>query len=210
MRRVAEWLGAGTMSLYTHVPGKAELIDLMFDAAYGRLYDSVETPSQQPGDWRDALRFIAQRNWDLYRSHPWMLQIATGRPSLGPQVSLKYEAELRPLDNLGLSDLEMDATLTLVLTHVEGAARAQALLERTERDTGMTDAEWWVTQAPVLEKVVDESRFPVASRVGLAAGQAYQAASSPTHLFTFGLERIIAGIADLIARKNIQPDGLQI
>jgi AcrR family transcriptional regulator len=202
MRRVAERLGAGTMSLYTHVPSKTELIDLMFDAAYGQLYDSVETPSQQPGDWRDALRFIARQNWDLYRRHPWMLQITTGRPALGPHASLKYEAELRPLDNLGLSDLEMDATLTLVLTHVEGTARAQAAVDRTQRETGMTDAEWWVTQAPALEKVVDNTLFPVASRVGQAAGEAYQAASSPTHVFTFGLERILAGIAELIARHK--------
>lgn len=201
MRRVAERLGAGAMSLYTHVPSKSELIDLMFDTAYGELYASVETPSQQPGDWRDALRFIAQQNWDLYRRHPWLLDIPTGRPALGPHASRKYEAELRPLDNIGLTDLEMDAALTLVLTHVEGTARAQAVLERTQRETGLTDAEWWVTQAPALEKVVDESLFPVASRVGLAAGEAYQAASSPTHLFTFGLERILAGIAELIARK---------
>ncbi|HEX9921806.1 MAG TPA: TetR/AcrR family transcriptional regulator, partial [Anaerolineae bacterium] len=63
MRNVAERLGVGTMSLYTHIPGKAELIDLMLDTAYGELYISVEEPSQQPGGWRAALRFIARRNW---------------------------------------------------------------------------------------------------------------------------------------------------
>jgi hypothetical protein len=191
------------MSLYTHVPGKTELIDLMLDTAYGQLYDSVESPSQQPGDWRDALRFIARQNWDLYRRHPWMLQITTGRPGLGPHAALKYEAELRPLDNLGLSDVEMDAALTLLLTHVEGCARAQALLERTQHDTGMTDAEWWVIHAPLLDKIIDPTLFPVATRVGTSAGQAYQGASSPEHAFTFGLDRILAGISELISGKNI-------
>ena len=33
MRKVAERLGVGTMSLYTYVPGKAELLDLMLDAS---------------------------------------------------------------------------------------------------------------------------------------------------------------------------------
>src|SRR5512133_1511266 len=66
MRSVAERLSAGTMSLYTHVPGKSELIDLMLDTVYGEAYKQVEEPMQQPGDWRDAVRFIAQRNWDLY------------------------------------------------------------------------------------------------------------------------------------------------
>ena len=35
MRNVAEKVGAGTMSLYTHVPGKSELIELMVDTSYG-------------------------------------------------------------------------------------------------------------------------------------------------------------------------------
>lgn len=204
MRNVAEQLGVGTMSLYTHVPGKSELIDLMLDTAYGQLYEGVEEPSQQPGGWRTALRFIAQRNWELYRRHPWMLQITTGRPVLGPRASLKYEAELRPLDKLGLSDVEMDATLTLILSHVEGCARAQASLEQTQRDTGLTDAEWWVIHAPLLDKIIDPTLFPVATRVGTSAGQAYQGASSPEYAFSFGMERILAGISELVSGKNIE------
>src|ERR1700693_4240524 len=34
MRRVAKALGVVPMTLYTYVPGKAELLDLMLDAAY--------------------------------------------------------------------------------------------------------------------------------------------------------------------------------
>jgi AcrR family transcriptional regulator len=202
MRSVAERLSVGTMSLYTHVPNKTDLIELMIDTVYGELYESVESPSQQPGDWRGALRFIAKQNWDLYRKHPWMLQITTARPVLGPYASLKYEAELRPLDTLGLSDVEMDAVLNLILTHAEGCARAQANLERVQRDTGMTDAEWWVIQAPLLDKIIDPTRFPVGARVGTAVGQAYQGASNPQYAFTFGLERILAGIAELIRHSQ--------
>jgi AcrR family transcriptional regulator len=202
MRNVAERLGVGVMSLYTYVPGKLELIDLMLDTAYSELYERVEEPSQQPGDWRDALCFIAQRNWELYRRHAWMLQVTTGRPILGPHEAIKYEAELRPLDGLGLSDVEMDAALTLILTHVEGCARAQATRQHTQDDTGMTDAEWWVTHEPLLDKLIDPALFPVATRVGTSAGQEYQAASSPEHVFTFGLERILDGISHLLAQKS--------
>jgi AcrR family transcriptional regulator len=202
MRKVAERLGIGTMSLYTHVPSKTDLIDLMVDTAYEQLYASVESPSQQPGDWRDALYFIAKHNWDLYRKHPWLLHVATGRSVLGPHAALKYEAELRPVDQLGLSDVEMDAVLALVLTHVEGIARAQATRDQTQRNTAMTDEEWWVARAPLLDKLIDPARFPVATRVGTAAGQEYQSASSPEFAFTFGLERILDGVADLIASKK--------
>ncbi|MFI7537452.1 TetR/AcrR family transcriptional regulator [Streptosporangium sp. NPDC049376] len=202
MRQVAERLRVGTMSLYTHVPGKTELVDLMVDTAYGRLYDDVDAPSAQPGGWRGALRFVAARNWDLYLRHPWMLQVTGGRPALGPNAVLKYEAELRPLDGIGLTDLEMDAVLTLVLTHVEGTARTRASLEEARRDSGLTDDEWWVANAPLLDKVADESRFPVASRVGQAAGQEYDAPADPEVALTFGLDRILDGVATLITGRE--------
>jgi hypothetical protein len=96
----------------------------------------------------------------------------------------------------------MDAVLALILTHVEGIARAQITRDRTQQDTGMTDEEWWVARAPLMDKLIDPTRFPVATRVGLAAGQEYQSASSPEFAFTFGLERILAGIAELISAKN--------
>ena len=68
MRMVAEQLKVGTMSLYTHVPGKGELTDLMFDSVYGDLYADVDEPARQSGGWRGALEFIAQRNWDVLTS----------------------------------------------------------------------------------------------------------------------------------------------
>src|SRR5437773_1247810 len=37
MRRVAQSLGAGTMTLYRYVASKEDLLDLIFDAAYGEL-----------------------------------------------------------------------------------------------------------------------------------------------------------------------------
>lgn len=202
MRRVAERLKVGTMSLYTHVPGKPELVELMIDTAYGELYDRVDGPASQPGGWRGGLEDVAGRNWSLYETHPWLLEAASGRPVLGPNASLKYEAELRPLEGIGLSDVEMDAVLTLVLTHVEGTARLALNQTQVQRETGVTDAEWWVVNGPLLERVMDATRFPVAARVGRAAGQAYGAAFSPVHALRFGLERILDGVAELISSRT--------
>ncbi len=202
MRQVADRLSVGTMSLYTHVPGKAELVELMVDTAYGQLYDNVDAPSSRPGGWREALEFVAARNWELYRRHPWMLHVVGARPVLGPNASLKYEAELRSLEGAGLSDVEMDSVLTLILTHVEGTARIQANMAQVQRDTGMTDAEWWTVNAPLLDKVMDAARFPVSSRVGQAAGREYDAYADPERALAFGLERILDGVAVLIARRG--------
>ncbi|WP_394822051.1 TetR/AcrR family transcriptional regulator [Pendulispora albinea] len=199
MRQVADVLEVGTMSLYTHVPGKGELTDLMIDTVCGELYEDVEAPSRQPG-WREALRFIALRNWETFQKHPWLLDIV-GRPVLGPNGSLKYEAELRPLEGLGLTDVEMDSVLSLILTHVEGAARVRANAARVQRESGMTDLEWWVATAPILEKIVDPGRFPLATRVGMSAGIAYQASSNPDAVH-FGLERILDGVALLITERQ--------
>src|SRR6476661_5122429 len=49
MRRVAERLGVGAMSLYRYVPSKAELLDLMVDAVYGER----PAPADADGGWRE-------------------------------------------------------------------------------------------------------------------------------------------------------------
>ncbi len=202
MRRVAERLRVGTKSIYTHVPGKADLVGLMVDSALGELYSDVDEPSRAAGGWRGGLMLVARSNWDLYQRHPWLLEVDGTRPVLGPHTTTKYETELRPLDGLGLTDVEMDSVLTLVLTHVQATARALVGVRRTTEDSGMTDLEWWSATAPLLERLIDGSRFPVASRVGQSAGAAFDAASDPVHAMGFGLECILDGVAALIARRS--------
>lgn len=202
MRRVAERLKVGTMSIYTHVPGKADLTELMVDSALGELYEDMDEPARAPGGWRGALMFVARSNWQLYQRHPWLLDLTGARPVLGPHTTRKYEAELRPLDGLGLSDVEMDSVLTLVLTHVEATARALAAVTRTRQESGMTDSQWWFAIAPLLEKLIDGRQFPVASRVGASAGQAFDAASDPVHSMAFGLEVILDGVGALISGRS--------
>jgi AcrR family transcriptional regulator len=207
MRRVADRLGVGAMSLYTHVPGREDLADLMVDQALEALYSSIEEPAASTGDWREGLRFVAERNWQLYQRHSWILDAQGVRAALGPHTSDKYEAELAVIDGVGLSDIAMDSVLTLVLTHVAGAARALARFDRTREESGMTDAQWWAATAPVLERVMDADRYPVSGRVGTAAASAHDAASDPVHEYEFGVERILDGVAALIAGGHGQAEG---
>lgn len=196
MRRVAERLGAGAMSLYTYVPGKAELIDVMLDTAYGEL-----TRSGSDGGWRATLELVARESWALYRRHPWLLQVATGRPPLGPNVTANYEFQLRAVDGLGLTDIEMDSVVTLIGGYVHGAARGAIEAAQAEQSTGMTDEQWWFAHAPILAQVMDGSRYPTAARVGTAAGEAYGAAFDPIHAFEFGLARVLDGLEVFINRR---------
>lgn len=198
MRRVAERLGVQAMSLYTYVPGKAELIDLMLDTVCAEL----EMPADVPGGWRARLTLVARSNWELYLRHPWMLQVATTRPPLGPNLLAKYDYELRAVDGIGLSDLEMDLIVQMVGDYVHGAVRGAVGATLVAQATGLSDQQWWERAAPVLEKVFDPARHPTATRVGAAAGEEYQAAADPARAFAFGLERLLDGVESLIERRT--------
>lgn len=198
MRRVAERLGITAMSLYTYIPGKAELLDLMIDAVCG------EMPRSRPASdrWRDRLETIAHDNRALYERHPWLATVSTARPPLGPGVTAKYDYELRALDGLGLDDVEMDSALAFLLGFVESCARAAADARATRRDTAMSDQEWWTAHQPLLAKVFDPAAYPLATRVGAAAGMAHNGAYNPDHAYAFGLRRVLDGLAALIDSRT--------
>jgi AcrR family transcriptional regulator len=76
MRRLADELGVATMTPYTHVESKDELIDLMRDMVAAEMI----LPEPIPEDWRAALSAIAHRTKDAFEAHPWSLDIASRRP----------------------------------------------------------------------------------------------------------------------------------
>jgi AcrR family transcriptional regulator len=192
MRRVAAGLGVVAMTLYTYVPGKAELLDLMLDSAYARM-GRADTGGQP---WRQRLAAIAAENRALFELHPWAAAVSTIRPPLGPGLIGKYEHELSALDGLGLDDVQMDAALTHLLAFVQAWAVAAA--DARENRRVLDEAQWWAAHAPVLQKVLDPDAYPLAVRVGAAAGDAHQAAYDPGHAYDFGLQVILDGLAALI------------
>jgi AcrR family transcriptional regulator len=201
-RRVAEAVGISTMSFYTHIPDKSVLIDLMLDAvATGP--EGVGLPAFDPGQWRNNLTLVATSYRDFYLRHPWALQVATHRPVLGPNTLRAYEIILSAVDGLGLDEVEMDMTVTLITSYVYGAVRDVARAAQVKQQTGMSDDQWWHTVAPFLE-TIDFSPYPVASRVGPVVGELY-GLGDPERAFRFGLERLLDGLEALIARKAGMP-----
>lgn len=198
MRRVAQVLDVAPMTLYTYVPGKAELLDLMLDAIYRRM-EHADTDGQP---WRSRVETVARDNRALFRRHPWAATVSTVRPPLGPGLMAKYERELRALDGIGLDDVEMDAALTFVLGFVRAAALAEAEARNARHDSGMSDAQWWEANEPLLARVLNEAAYPTAVRVGAAAGAAHGAAYSPDHAFEFGLQRVLDGLSALIDHRG--------
>ena len=74
MRRIAEEIGAGTMTLYHYVRTRADLMALVDDALMGE----VVVPGPLPSAWREALSLIARRTRDAFLRHPWALHALQG------------------------------------------------------------------------------------------------------------------------------------
>ncbi|MBB3676474.1 TetR/AcrR family transcriptional regulator [Modestobacter versicolor] len=195
MRRVATELGVGAMTLYGHVPGKGELVDLMLDSVLAELYPDEAAVTS--GSWRDRLTAVARANWDFFVRHPWALHLATGRPPLGPHLMRKYELELRAVDGFGLPEVQMDLLVTLVNGFVRGTVGGVQEKADAERATGITEDQWWAATEPYVARVFDAERFPTAARVGPVAGEEL-GAGDPARSFEFGLERLLDGIGALI------------
>ncbi|WP_433157319.1 TetR/AcrR family transcriptional regulator [Kribbella sp. CA-247076] len=197
MRRVADELGVGAMTLYRYVPGKGELLDVMLDTVYGELPRRAVD-----GGWRARLDEVARENRELYLRHPWMLHVAVSRPPLGPHVMAKYEYELAAVEGIGLTDLEMDATVALVNGYVHGAVRTAVEARQVIQRSGITDKEWWLAHVPHLDKIGDAQNFPLASRVGTAVGSEFDAPYDADHAFEYGLERLLDGVSSLVEIRS--------
>jgi AcrR family transcriptional regulator len=200
MRKVADRLGLKLMSIYTYVPGRSELIGLMVDEVAG---ERALPPHR--GTLRERITGVARQMWDEFHRHPWLLQVENSRPWIGPNVSDRYEWQLAAIEGAGFTDIEMDQVVTLLSGFTAAAARASVDARRTAAQSGMSDAEWWAINAPVLERIMPGAAYPISSRVGQAAGQEYNAVGDPERSFRFGLDRILDGLADLLDASGTRP-----
>ncbi|MFE3453807.1 TetR/AcrR family transcriptional regulator [Nonomuraea sp. NPDC059194] len=205
MRRVAERLGFTTMSLYRHVPGKAELIDLMRDEVLG------EQPPGSTGDpggageqasggagerpgWRAGLEVWARAGLARYRRHPWLIEASGSRRVPGPNAVARFEWALDVVARAGLPPAEVVAVVTLVGGFVESAARQVVETARTERRTGVSEEEWWGARDSLFEHM---DRYPTLSRIYREGG--YDAPLDP---FEFGLQRVLDGVETLVRDES--------
>ncbi len=197
MRLLATELGLGAMSLYTYVPGREELVALMLDRVLGRR----KLPAL-PDDLRDRLALVARVHYEDCRQHPWMLEVSGLRAWVGPGASDRYEWQLSAIEGVGLDDIEMDQTVALLVGFASSVAQGQERIRAEERTSGMTQADWWAANADELGVVMAGRDYPLAGRVGAAAGEAYQAATDPARELEFGLARILDGLVAHIEHER--------
>ena len=172
MRAVGERLGRTAMALYTYVPSKGELLDLMYDAVHAELPRAYPDFTGGPAgsdegradgaDWRAGLTAWARDTLEFHLHHPWVLQISQARPVLGPHEYAALDTLVRLLNGTGL-EARLVRRLVGTLTHfVRGCAGTVAEARQAAAVTGESDEEWWFARSSLLGEVAPDfaDRYP--------------------------------------------------
>ncbi|MFE5515556.1 TetR/AcrR family transcriptional regulator [Streptomyces sp. NPDC056529] len=197
MRKVAEPLGVSTMSLYTYVNGRAELVNCMFDKI---LSESPSLDGVEDG-WRAALERYARGAHDIALRHPWVPPLMSSRMLMGPHETAVWDGVLRAVSGTGLDERDMLAVVNLVNGYVRGAALQDADSRQDERRGGLSHQEWFERTGPELERLIPFTRFPTLTRVWMTGvfeepGSGFGADGG----FEFGLQRVLDGVERYVDR----------
>jgi AcrR family transcriptional regulator len=125
MRRVAQELKVGTMSLYYYVKTKDDLIAVMDDALMGEAL----LPSL-PKDWRRAMMAIAKRTRAVFIRHPWALVSMLSAPP-GINAMRHMEQCLEALAETSMTEKQKITLLAIVDDFVFGHALREAATDAT-------------------------------------------------------------------------------
>ncbi|MFJ9107086.1 TetR/AcrR family transcriptional regulator [Streptomyces sp. NPDC102283] len=163
MRAVGDRLGRTAMALYTYVPGKSELLDLMYDAVHAEL----PAARPEPADWRAALTAWAREVLEFYVRHPWVLQVSQVRPVLGPHEYAGLDTLVVLLRATGLEAGALRRLVGTLFPYLRGSAQAVADARLAATATGSSDEEWWAARSAALMELVPDfaERFPAVSRL---------------------------------------------
>ncbi len=197
MRRVADRLGVGTMSLYRYLPGKTELVELMLDTVLGE----DGPPEPDPAGWRAGLAAFARKSLAGSRRHPWLLEASISRGLMGPNQTAALDALLRMISGIGLTNGQMMAVVGLVTGYVQGRARQLADRVRAEQRSGVSDEQFWRDFAPLLDEHLDADRFPALAAVWRDDELSWE------DEFEFGLERVLDGIEAFVRGTGNRESG---
>src|SRR5215831_19736428 len=129
MRRIAQVLRAGAMSLYWHLANKEHLLELMLDA----LMADIEVP-EPTGDWQSDLRVQARSTRTVLLRHNWVINFIAARPPLGPNTLRNLDKSLAALEGLDVDTATAVNVLQTVATYVSGAVIRELAEIRLQRD----------------------------------------------------------------------------
>jgi AcrR family transcriptional regulator len=156
MRNVAQRLGVGTMTLYSYVSSKDDLLDLMFDEIMGELL----VPEPLPTDWREAITAISRRTREAWRRHPWIASSIGERSAFGPNSMRHVEQSLAAVEGLGLEGQEAFIVLGAVDDYVLGHTMRQVGQEAALGREGIDADEWRQAMEPYWRDMLATGEYP--------------------------------------------------
>ena len=175
MRRLADRLGSGAMSLYWHVDSKENVFDLALDSVL-----AYRDPQQTlgPQDWRaDVVHMVEDWRACMLR-HPWSASLLPRR-ALGPNILARLELLGRTLSRAGVADADLNAGIWSLWNYVMGATVTRGSFELSDAD-----------RAAAQRRLTDLSqRYPTIARSRLLLDDDWDGA------FRKGLDFLLDGIA---------------
>ena len=182
MRKLADELGAGAMSLYHYVPNKEQLLDGMVDI----VFSEIEPPSTDV-DWKTAMRRRAISTRGALGRHRWAIGLMEGRTNHGPANLSLHNAVLGCLRAAGFS-LEMTVHAYSVQdAYIYGFALQERDMSSESADDFAAEAQ---RQMHEYQAVLAEYPHLVEVVGGHVASSGYDYATE----FVFGLDLILDGL----------------
>ncbi|MFD5818277.1 TetR/AcrR family transcriptional regulator [Streptomyces sp. NPDC127038] len=195
MRSLAQRLGSAATAVYWHIKNKDDLVRLASDA----VWDEVELPALDTGDWRTAATAHATGVYAMLTRHPWLVQAFGSHLLYGPGQARHNDFGLAVYEKAGFAPADADraaaTTLAFVLGSTLGPAAQVSLNRRLSRSgEGAEQA-----MADAMASATETARqFPrLRERLGTTAATEY--AGAPDDSFAFGLRSVLDGFEARLA-----------
>lgn len=178
MRKLADALGVGAMSLYNHVRDKAELESLLLEKAFEAM-----PPIVRSGAWQHRVTQAATALRDAFSKHPGLTPLLLRRTTVSTTALQPIEEILAGLDAGGFKGTELLRAYHVVLAYLTGFLLTDL--------TGALAITRNRTTADVAGAVLqlDNTRFPHLTAIAQVAAR-----SRSSGEFEYGLAVVIKGL----------------
>ncbi|MFE9205178.1 TetR/AcrR family transcriptional regulator [Micromonospora sp. NPDC007230] len=189
MRRVAQELGTGPASLYAHVSGKEELLELLVDRASA----GISVPAPDPERWAEQIRDVARQAYRVYATHTNLALASLATIPTGPNSLRVTEGMLAILLAGGVPPPQAAWFLDRLFLYIAGDAYEGALYAEKIRASGQDRATYWSRFSAQLRSYY--LSLPAKSYPNIRRHVDELLAGGGDERFAFGLDLLIQGVA---------------
>lgn len=184
MRTLAQRLNSGTATLYRHFSSRADLIAHVVDWLYGSV--EIDFAKLRTMPWQEAGKTAAYAMFDALRRHPNVAPLLGADVAIGPNAMAAREGLIAILLDNGFPPALAARSYATLARYILGFAIQLTSYRDDLDDVGLSQ----------VFRRLDPRQFPATVEV---------ADNLPVPLedeFAFGLELIIDGLTQMLARKS--------